>query len=164
MNPSICRALAVSGALLLSLPAPAPAQPFIYPARGQSPQQEQFDRGQCYSWGVQQSGFDPANPQVASGPPPMPGAPQGGMLRGGAGGAAMGAIGGAIGGNAGEGAAIGAAVGGLFGAIRRARWADEERQQEMTYEAQQQNAMAEGRSRYNQAFAACMTGRGYSVS
>src|SRR5262244_2766667 len=53
--------------------APAPAystQPYIYPARGQSPQQEESDKGQCYGWAVQQTGFDPANPRVAMPPPP----------------------------------------------------------------------------------------------
>jgi len=144
---------------VVSLPALATAQVFIYPARGQSPQQEQFDKGQCYTWAVQESGFDPANPQVAaSGPPPSPGMPQGGLLRGGAGGAALGAVGGAIGGNAGEGAAIGAAVGGLFGLMRRARWAEEQQQQ------QQQASMGMGRANYNRAFSTCMTGRGYTVS
>ena len=114
--------------------APAP-KPYIYPNRGQTAQQEQFDRGQCYSWAVQQSGFDPANPQVATTPPPAPGAPQGGLFRGAAGGAALGAVGGAIGGNAGEGAAIGAAVGGLFGMMRRAEWSDQQQQQQANYAA-----------------------------
>jgi hypothetical protein len=150
--------------LLLAMPVPATAQVFIYPARGQSPQQEQFDKGQCYSWAVQQSGFDPANPQVYTPPPPSPGAPQGGAFRGAAGGAAMGAVGGAIGGNAGKGAAIGAAVGGLFGLMRRARWAEEQRQQQQSYMAQQQSAMAQGHAAYNRAFSTCMTARGYSVS
>src|SRR5262245_6504776 len=152
------------GALILGVPALATAQAYIYPSRGQSPQQEQFDKGQCYTWAVQQSGFDPANPQVASAPPPMPGAPQGGMFRGAAGGAAMGAVGGAIGGDAGKGAAIGAAVGGLFGMMRRARWAEEQQQQQNNYMAQQQNSMAQGRSNYNRAYSVCMNGRGYTVS
>jgi hypothetical protein len=150
--------------LVLSGPGLAFAQVFIYPSRGQSAQQEQFDRGQCYSWAVQQSGFDPANPQVYTPPPPPPGAPQGGLFRGAAGGAAMGAVGGAIGGDAGKGAAIGAAVGGLFGLMRRARWAEEQRQQQQSYMAQQQNAAAQGRANYNRAFSTCMTARGYSVS
>lgn len=149
---------------VLSVPFLATAQVFIYPARGQSPEQEQFDRGQCYGWAVQQSGFDPANPQAPTPPPPTPGAPQGGLFRGAAGGAAMGAVGGAIGGNAGEGAAIGAAVGGLFGVIRRARWAEEQQQQQQSYQAQQQSAMAQGHANYNRAFSTCMTGRGYTVS
>jgi hypothetical protein len=151
-------------ALVSSHPGPAVAQVFIYPSRGQSPQQEQFDKGQCYSWAVQQSGFDPANPQVYTPPPPQAGAPQGGLFRGAAGGAAMGAVGGAIGGDAGKGAAIGAAVGGLFGVMRRARWAEEQQQQQQSYAVEQQSAMTQGHAAYNRAFSVCMTGRGYTVS
>ena len=151
-------------ALVPAVPALATGQVFIYPARGQSPQQQEFDKGQCYSWGVQQSGFDPVNPSMASAPPPTPGMPHGGLFRGAAGGAALGAVGGAIGGNAGQGAAIGAAVGGLFGAIRRARWAEEQQQQQQSYAMQQQQSMAQGRNAYDRAFSTCMTGRGYTVS
>jgi len=151
-------------ALVSSHPGPAAAQVFIYPSRGQSAQQEQFDKGQCYSWAVQQSGFDPANPQVYTPPPPQAGAPQGGLFRGAAGGAALGAVGGAIGGDAGKGAGIGAAVGGLFGVMRRARWAEEQQQQQQSYASEQQSAMAQGHAAYNRAFSTCMTGRGYTVS
>jgi outer membrane protein with glycine zipper len=154
----------VCASVILTIPELALAQAFVYPARGQSAQQQEFDRGQCYSWAVQQSGFDPANPRVAAAPPPQPGMPQGGLFRGAFGGAAMGAVGGAIGGDAGKGAAIGAAVGGLFGGMRRRRWAEEEQQQQQSYMAQQQNTMTQGHAAYNRAFGACMTGRGYSVS
>jgi len=71
-------------------PGSGDSQVYIYPSRGQSPQQQQTDRGQCYTWAVQQSGFDPANPRVPGGPPPAVGAPQGGLFRGAAGGAALG--------------------------------------------------------------------------
>jgi len=118
--------LFVFGVAVLSLPAAAAAQPYIYPNLGQTPQQQESDKGQCYGWAVQQTGFDPSNPQVAQAPPPpmnpgQPQAPQGGMLRGAAGGAALGAVGGAIGGDAGKGAAIGAGVGALFGGMQRMR-------------------------------------------
>jgi Glycine zipper len=156
-------AVLVCGATFFSSLALVTAQPYIYPNQGQSPQQEQFDKGQCYSWAVQQSGFDPANPQVSMAPPPMQQAPQGGMFRGAAGGAAMGAIGGAIGGDAGEGAAIGAGVGALFGGLRRARAMREEEQMQQSYMMQQQSAMSQGRSNYERAFSACMAGRGYTV-
>ena len=136
---------------------------YIYPSRGQSPQQEQSDRGQCYTWAAQQSGFDPANPRVPGGPPPAMGAPKGGMFRGAAGGAAMGAIGGAIGGNAGEGAAIGAAAGGVFGGMRRRSSEEQQESQQSAYLEQQQNALNQGRGNFNQAFSVCMTGRGYTV-
>jgi len=148
-------------------PAPPPppvAKPFIYPNKGQTAQQEQFDRGQCYSWAVQQSGFDPANPRVATAPPPMQSAPQGGLFRGAAGGAALGAVGGAIGGNAGEGAAIGAGVGALFGLMRRAEWHEQQEQQQQNYASQQQWALSQGHANYNRAFGTCMAGRGYTVS
>jgi outer membrane protein with glycine zipper len=167
--------LIVFGALALSLPAAAAAQPYIYPDKGQTPQQQESDKGQCYSWAVQQTGFDPANPQVAQAPPPpmypgQPQAPQGGMFRGAFGGAALGAVGGAIGGDAGKGAAIGAGVGALFGGMRRMRFREEQeqmqqqqQQQQQMYMAQQQNSMAQGRANYERAFGACMAGRGYTV-
>lgn len=147
-----------------STPIPAPAQTFVYPEKGQTAQQQEFDRGQCYSWAVQQSGFDPANPPPPTAPPPMQAAPQGGLLRGAFGGAALGAVGGAIGGDAGKGAAIGAAVGGLFGLMRRAEQVEQERQQQASYASQQQSTLSHGRANYNRAFGVCMTGRGYSVS
>ena len=49
------------GALLWA--APGQGQMFIYPERGQSPEQQQRDRGECHVWAVQQSGFDPAAPR-----------------------------------------------------------------------------------------------------
>jgi Glycine zipper len=156
-------AMLVCGAIFFSSLTLTTAQPYIYPNQGQSPQQEQLDKGQCYSWAVQQTGFDPANPQVGVAPPPGMQAPQGGMFRGAAGGAAMGAIGGAIGGDAGEGAAIGAGVGALFGGLRRARERREQEQMQQAYAAQQQGAMSQGRSNYERAFGACMAGRGYTV-
>jgi hypothetical protein len=61
----------VCGTTFCSSLAPAMTQPCIYSNQGQSPHQEQFDKGQCYSWAVQQIGFDPSNPQVAMASPPM---------------------------------------------------------------------------------------------
>jgi hypothetical protein len=87
---------------------------FIYPARGQSPEQQSRDRYECHNWAVQQTGFDPTAPQMVQTPPPAPEAPQGGLFRGALGGSALGAIGGAIGGSGG-GCGPGAATGALFG-------------------------------------------------
>ena len=39
---------------------PATSEPFIYPSKGQSAQQEQKDKNECYGWASQQTGFDPA--------------------------------------------------------------------------------------------------------
>jgi hypothetical protein len=113
---------------------------YVYPARGQSPEQQNRDQYECHNWAVAQTGV---NPTAAAAAPP-----QGGAVRGAARGAAVGAIGGAIAGDAGKGAAIGAATGGVFGGMRQAG-----------QRAQQQNANAA----YQQALRACLTGRGYSV-
>ena len=45
--------------LLVSL---ADAQQFVYPAKGQTPEQQKSDEAACYTWAVQQTGFDPAKP------------------------------------------------------------------------------------------------------
>jgi hypothetical protein len=58
--------------LIVAVPHLGTAQPYIYPDRGQSYPQQESDKGQCYGWAVQQTGFDPANPQVAMASPPPP--------------------------------------------------------------------------------------------
>lgn len=128
------------------LPGAALAQMYVYPEKGQSAEQQQRDQGECHSWAVQQSGFNPGAPQVS-------GAPQGGAVRGAARGAAAGAVVGAITGDAGKGAAAGAAGGALLGAMRRR---DQQREQ--------QAQTRQGMDGYNRAFSACMQGRGYSVN
>jgi hypothetical protein len=139
-------------------------QPFIYPTKGQTQQQLEFDKGQCYTWAVQQSGYDPANPPIAT-PPPQPMQQDGGgQVAGGIfGGALLGAGIGAISGNAGEGAAIG----GLFGGLRRMHMQREQQQQQQQQQSaamQQQQAMqGQGLNNYQRAFKACMNGRGYNV-
>jgi len=138
--------LASLSAMLLigvMLPGVAVGQ-YVYPARGQSPQQQQTDQAECHGWAMQQAG----NP-AAMAPPP---AQSGQMLRSTGRGAAIGAVGGAIGGNAGKGAAIGAASGALIGGFRRV---DEQR----AYNEAQSNANAA----YSRAYGACLEGRGYTV-
>jgi len=121
-------------------------QAYIYPTRGQSPQQQQKDQGECHAWATQQSGVNPA----AMAPPPS--GPTGQVAGTAARGAAVGAVGGAIGGNAGKGAAIGAATGALVGGFRRA---DQRRSAEQ--------AQAQASAAYGRANAACLEGRGYTV-
>lgn len=131
---------------LAGFTAPVVAQQlFVYPARGQSQEQQNRDMGECHSWAVQQSGF---NPYQASGS-----SQAGGVLRGAAGGAAVGAVGGAIAGNAGRGAAIGAASGGLIGGIR---------QHNRSF--QQSSGLQSAQNSYLRAYRACLEGRGYTVS
>jgi Sec-independent protein translocase protein TatA len=162
-------------AVLASGPAAAQGM-FIYPAQGQSQEQQSRDQYECHTWAVQQTGFDPMNPQSMQAPPPSAAPPpkeatEGGVLRGGARGAAVGAVAGAIAGDAGKGAAIGAASGGLIGGMRRNDQQRRQQQSQQNYQQQQaqaqaqhQAAMASQRDAYDRAVSACLVGRGYTVN
>ncbi len=143
--------------------AVAASDVYVYPARGQSPQQMEKDKAECYRWAVGQTGFDPAAPPRPAPPPPQA-QPQGGVISGALTGAALGAIGGAIAGDAGKGAAIGAATGGLFGGIRRHRQESYQRQQYDEYHRQEAARFSHMKQQYDRAYRACMTGRGYTVN
>jgi len=143
------------------------SQMYIYPAKGQSPQQQDKDRYECHTWAVQQSGFDPSNasPSNPNAYDPQPSQQsRGQVLRGAGRGAAMGAVGGAIAGNAGTGAAAGAAIGGMAGGFRRRAERKEQaanQQQQQQQQAQAQQSQVAG---YQRAMAACLQGRGYTVN
>jgi hypothetical protein len=90
--------------LALTVPAAAAQQPIVYPAKGQSAQQQKKDDAECYAWAKQTTGIDPA--VVASSPPPQDTGPATGggqRVRGAARGALGGAAIGAIAGDAGTG-------------------------------------------------------------
>lgn len=129
-------------------------KPAIYPAHGQSPQQQSTDDGACYAWAKQNTGIDPA--AVANTPPPTPG-PTGARAAGAARGAAAGAVIGDVNHNdPGHGAAVGATAGAIAGGARSRR----------EHVAQAQSAQAHTQAEMNtywQSYGACMQGRGYSV-
>jgi hypothetical protein len=128
----------------------------IYPAKGQTSQQQNMDEGECYSWAQQQTGIDPV--AVAGAPTQQEGPAAGGGER--VGGAARGALGGAaigaIAGDAGKGAAIGAVAGTMMGG-RRAR------QNQSSQEQQAQQAKSSTMQQFNKAFGVCMEARQYTV-
>ena len=146
----------VMGLLFISSEALAAADLFVYPSKGQTKDQQEQDEFSCYKWAKEQTGFDPNQQMQQAAAPP----PQGSAVKGAARGAAIGAVGGAIGGDAGKGAAIGAGVGAAGGAMRR-RHAAEQQAAAQEKAKQAYNADVGG---YKRAFAACMTGRGYTVS
>lgn len=135
----------------------------IYPAKGQSQEQLEKDKFECYTWAKQQSGFDPMQQPTATTPPPPQQAQQGGVVRGGARGALIGVTAGAIAGDAGKGAGIGAATGALGGGMRQRDQQRQQAQSQQQWEQQQAAAYAQGRDGYNRAHGACLEGRGYSV-
>jgi hypothetical protein len=149
--------VALGLALLLAAPAAA-QQLYVYPSQGQDSAQQNRDQGECHSWSIQQSGYNPANPPR----PPASAyeAPQGGALRGAARGATVGAIGGAIGGSAGKGARIGAASGALMGGMRRRGQKNRQAQDQANYQAY----VGQLQQSYNRAYATCLQGRGYTVN
>ena len=110
----------------------------VYPARGQSVDQQNRDNYECAVWAQQQTGYDPAA-STATGVGV-------GAAIGALGGAAAGAAIGAIAGDPGKGAAIGAVTGAVGGAAIGGT-----------------TQYAKSKAGYERAFAACMGGRGYSV-
>ncbi len=141
----------------------AQSEMIIYPSKGQSQEQTEKDKFECYGWAKQHSGFDPMAPPTTSAPPPQAEAKQGGVVKGAARGALVGVAAGAIAGNAGKGAAIGAASGGLVGGMRRRDQNTREQQAQKQWEQQEVSKYTQGRNEYNRAFAACMEGRNYTV-
>ncbi len=143
------------GALSLALASVAGGQQYVYPAKGQSPQQQKSDEAACYTWAVQQTGFDPAKPPPAASAPPTTatGATPGAGARGAARGAVVGEV---VGGDAGAGAAAGAVAGRSQSRRQNTAAAGQAQQQQQAAAQQQQAAFAKAR-------AACLEGRGYTV-
>jgi len=141
-----------------ALAAPAAAQqPIVYPAKGQSAQQQQTDEGQCHVWAKNQTGVDPAAMAAAPAPPPPSNTVGGGeRVRGAARGAVGGAAIGAIAGDTGKGAAAGAVVG-------TARGGREARQKQGAQQQSVDNQRAQQLDTYNRAIGACLEARGYTV-
>ncbi len=137
---------------------------YVYPEKGQSNEQMEKDKYECYSWAKKQTGFDPMEAPKASAPPPQQDAPKGGLLRGGARGALAGLAVGAIAGDAGKGAAIGAASGALIGGMRRRDQVRQEDQAQQQWAQNEASQYSHKRSEYNRAYSACLGGRGYTVN
>lgn len=136
----------------------------IFPAKGQTPEQQRADEASAYDWATQQTRWDPyqakaALDQQAHAAAAAAGAARGGAVRGGAGGALAGAAIGAIAGDAGKGAAIGATSLGLTGGMRsrRAMKTADGTADAAAAAYQQQFAV------WNRNFMAAMEAKGYTV-
>jgi hypothetical protein len=139
--------------LMMAAALPVAAQ-YVYPAKGQSAEQQKKDEAECYTWAVQQSGVDPAKPMpAAASAQPAPVTGSGARAKGAAAGAV---IGGATGGNVGGSAAAGAVVG---ASVQRNRNRQAAAQQDQAASQQQQGAQAS----FQKARGACLEGRGYTV-
>jgi hypothetical protein len=159
----------LGGALFLAafIAGPSLAQELvIYPAKGQSQDQTEKDKFECYSWGKQQSGFDPMQPPTATEAPPQQQAQKGGAGRGAARGAAVGYAGGKIlsdSGSGSSGAKAGAATGALVGGMRRRDQQRQQQQAQQQWAKEQEAQYTQARTSYTRAYSACLEGRGYTV-
>jgi uncharacterized protein YcfJ len=161
--------------------APATSKPIstslgmvVFPAKGQTPQQQAQDEGECYAWSKGQTGVDPmAPPPAAAESAAQPTAQpahhaDGARLRGAARGAAAGAIIGEVADDdAGKGAAIGATAGVVAGG-RQSRKQQEQAtqqaaQQQQQVAQQQQTAQQQQVDLFKNGFAACLEPKGYTV-
>jgi len=146
---------------------------YVFPAEGQSSEQQSKDEVECYNWAVSNTGTDPfdlqkqdaavtaqAEQQVAQ----TQAATQGGGGRAAVKGAAAGALIGEVsGGDAGDSAAIGAAVG-VVASRRRGRAANQQAQQQAAAaEAASHQATEEKTNNFKKAFSVCLEAKDYMV-
>jgi Glycine zipper 2TM domain len=156
----------------LADPPPPDTNIYAYPLKGQTTDQTDRDRYECYVWATRESGFDPSAPnvpphdrtRVLAGPPgPPPGT-----------GTAVGAITGAILGAAVSGprdAGAGLLVGGLLGgAVGTAAEASANQQAQANARAMEDaemrryaGQMEQQAANFRRAASACLDARGYSV-
>lgn len=148
---------------------PLPSTPiYFYPTRGQSIQQQERDRYECYLWAVKQTGFDPAQEQLAPHQrvEVKPTSPPGSDV---AVGAASGAVVGSILSSPhhrGEGLVFGAITGAILGAASESAKQEQMEKIQQHYDAMdaRQYARLETQARnYRRAMSACLEGRGYTV-
>lgn len=133
------------------------AELMVFPAKGQSTQQQNADLQECRNWAINQSGVDPSKLAApASSAQQQDGKP---VLKSAAAGAAVGGLGGSLGGEFGKGAAAGAVVGGLAGGIRKRR----QGQATASVDQQAQQVYQQQINNYNRAYSACLEGKGYTV-
>ena len=151
--------VAVFTALLVSAAPVLAKDVYIYPAGGQSSEQMDKDKYECYNWAKTDSGFDPMAPQTASSPAPSGNKKSGGVAKGALAGAATGAI---IGDRS-KYARRGAVAGGLIGGVAQSSQNQKIDQQQEQHAQQEASKSANNRNNYNRAYSACLEGRGYTV-
>lgn len=149
-------------------PPPPSVEIYFYPNKGQSREQQERDRYECYLWAVKKTGFDPAQSQLAPHqrvevvPTSPPGADT-----------AAGAVTGAVVGSmlsrprdSGEGMVFGAIAGAMLGAASEQAKQEQAARIQQHYDARaaEDYARLDQQARnYRRAMTACLEGRGYTV-
>lgn len=130
----------------------------VYPAKGQTAEQQNKDEGECYTWAKQQTGIDPV--AVASAPAEAQEPAKGERVKGAARGAAAGAAVGAIAGDTDKDTENGAEAGAAVGVMAGGR---EKRKDKKEKEQQAEQGKTATLQQFNKGFAACMEGKGYTI-
>ncbi|MEA3411638.1 MAG: hypothetical protein U9R74_08870 [Pseudomonadota bacterium] len=140
----------------------ADADLFVYPARGQGAQQEDRDKYECHEWSRNQTGIDPVQLALQD-QQALESTADGddhGLVDDGAKGAARGALRGTIAGDVAKDAAMGASISPMVALLRHRRKIERRHAAWQKQITSEKAAMA----RYDQGYATCLRGRGYTVS
>lgn len=150
--------MAILIAIVCALSPDASAQqPVAYPAKGQSPEKQAADEASCRDWTQSQTGISQQTANAPAQQQTGPAVGGGQRARGAVRGAAAGAvIGGVANDDAGHGAGVGATAGVVAGGMRARQ---DRRQANANAQTQQSSSLAT----FNQAYASCLQGKGYSV-
>jgi hypothetical protein len=151
-------AIASIAALALSASV-AGAEPVAYPAKGQSSDQQNRDEYECHAQAQQETGVDPVALAEQATASPTPTSEKKSGLGSGLSGAGIGVARGAASGDAGAGALHGAGMGRLIAVIRSRRQMEKQKEEASTKNSQLHAQL----EKYDGAYTACLTGRGYTV-
>ena len=150
----ITRMYVVVGLLALAAAAAA-AEPEVYPAKGQSAAQQERDQYECHEWATKETGVDPVALAEEKLGAATPSSQEGGAARG----AGLGAMRGAAEGDAAAGAARGFGIGRMISVLKAKR----QLREQQSAATQDGAAVHSQLDKYDRAYAACLTGRGYTV-
>lgn len=131
---------------------------YVYPKEGQSAEQTDKDKYECYQWAKNDTGFDPMATPTTTTSVPGGQSKSGTLVKGGLGGAALGGL---LSGK--SGAKKGALAGGLLGGVYQHQHNTQVETERRQWEQRESANYANNRNNYNRAYAACLEGRGYSV-
>ncbi len=144
---------------LLCTSASALGDLYVYPQKGQSAEQTDKDKHECYGWAKGKTGFDPMAAPKATTTAPKVEDKKGGAVKG----AAAGAVAGKVFGSSSKTTKKSAAAGTLVGGAKQGSDNRKQQQAKKDWEQKEASNYAANRNEYNRAYSACLEGRGYSV-
>ena len=153
-QPSLLSSCLLVSAVSLGLAQVSVADVTVLPKKGQTSDQIDTAKDDCYQKAKDTTGFDPKAATSSASTESKSGAGKGAAK-----GAAVGAIGGAIGGSAGTGAAVGAGVGAAAGHHKKKKEQEQAEQEQAKLNEQNKSELAA----FNRAETSCLKSKGYEV-